>query len=149
MARWACPVVARLNISDMLPFVHRACQISPVQHSQFLLNWVQDSEMSLYWVYNSRCHGRYHETRLQSAPWENFLEVLGWKDAQGRTNFSLKNCVRIYSNKAEAVGLGGELTLWENLLACLWQRVWKASTWFSLNHLPSGHHASKSLFWLL
>lgn len=38
------------------------------------------------------------------------------------------------------------LTLWENLqllgLGCdLWQRVWRASTWFSLNHLPAGHHA--------
>ncbi len=34
-------------------FVHRPCQISPVQHNQFLLNWVKDSEISLYWVYGS------------------------------------------------------------------------------------------------
>lgn len=38
------------------------------------------------------------------------------------------------------------LTLWENLQLWpwpvpLWQRVWRASTWFSLNHLPAGNHA--------
>lgn len=128
-------------------FVHRPCQISPVQHSQFLLNWVKDSEISLYWVYDSGAMANTVGQASKRHPQTIFFQrPLREKMHEEQPISALKN-VREFipaglkvSDVEKADTLRKCTTSWP-WPAHLQLRVWRASTWFSLNHLPAGHHA--------
>lgn len=77
-------------------FVHRPCQISPVQHNQFLLNWVKDSEISLYWVYGL---GATPNTVRQASKWhpQNIFWSWGEKRRTRNDQFQLwKLCENLF-----------------------------------------------------
>lgn len=134
-------------------FVHRPCQIYPVQHSQFLLNWVKDSEISLYWVYGWGATADTVRQDSKGAPSDNFLEVLGWKDARGITNFSSRKLWAFIPTKPKRCGKSWHFKKIYNCLALarasLAEGLESINLIFSKSLTFRPPFPNKSLFWLL
>lgn len=116
----------------------------------------RDSEFSLCWVHRS---GRKNQTLWNRPPKGDVFFF--HRGALGRRGGWVKKkikCNRNYqfhpplnavwalipSGRQQRVRRADTLTkfttawLW---LLCLWQKVWRGSTWFALNHSPSGCHS--------
>lgn len=138
--------------------VHKPCQIRPVQHGQSPLNWLREIPNSLSAECTDRAaQTRHCETNLQKGI---FFPTKGPPRGEGVWEKKKIECNRNYqfhppSNAAWALIPSGHqrrvrrantltkfATAWLWLL-CLLQRVWRGSTWFALNHLPSGYHSPR------
>lgn len=138
--------------------VREPCQIRPVQHGQSLLNWLREIQNSL----SAECTDRAAETRhCETNLRKGFFFFFPPRVPRGEREFGggkKIECNRNYqfhpsSNAAWALIPSGHqqrvrrantltkfTTAWLWLL-CLSQRVWRGSTWFALNHSPSGCHS--------